>query len=69
MKWTERRESSKVDNRTAVSIVDVSKVFIYLLYTLLRGGNIDLAQIQRQLSTEVLKQDINQGDTFNTAGL
>ncbi len=58
MKWTGRRESSNVDDRRGLSGGKlaagggVAGVVIYLLYTLLSGGNIDPAQVQKQLSEQ-----------------
>jgi predicted metalloprotease len=55
MKWTGSRESSNVDDRRGLSGGKltvgggVAGVVIYLLYTLLSGGNIDPAQVQKQL--------------------
>ncbi|MDP3393331.1 neutral zinc metallopeptidase [Sediminibacterium sp.] len=58
MKWTGRRESSNVDDRRGISGGKlaagggVAGLVIYLLYTLLSGGNIDPAQVQQQLSEQ-----------------
>lgn len=58
MKWTGRRESSNVDDRRGLSGGKlaagggVAGVVIYLLYTLLSGGNIDPSQVQQQLSEQ-----------------
>lgn len=58
MKWTGSRESTNVDDRRGLSGGKlaagggVAGVVIYLLYTLLSGGNIDPAQVQKQLSEQ-----------------
>jgi len=58
MKWTGRRESSNVDDRRGLSGGRIAAgggiagVVIYLLYTLLSGGNIDPSQVQQQLSEQ-----------------
>lgn len=58
MKWTGSRESSNVDDRRGLSGGKIAAgggiagLVIYLLYTLLSGGNIDPAQVQQQLSEQ-----------------
>ena len=58
MKWTGRRESSNVDDRRGVSGGKIAAgggiagLVIYLLYTVLSGGNIDPSQIQQKLAPE-----------------
>lgn len=58
MKWRNSRESSNVDDRRGLSggrIAvggGIAGVVIYLLFTLLSGGNIDPSQVQKQLSEQ-----------------
>lgn len=58
MKWTGRRESSNVDDRRGVSGGKIAAgggiagLVIYLIYTLLSGGNVDPSQIQQKLTPE-----------------
>lgn len=58
MKWIGRRESSNVEDRRSFSGGKVAAgggigaVVIYLLYTLLSGGEIDPGQVQREMGNE-----------------
>lgn len=58
MKWRNNRESSNVDDRRGLSGGRIAAgggiagIVIYLLYTLLSGGNIDPSQVQQQLTEQ-----------------